>query len=212
MNEYLFIVPIAIAAVLGVMSPGPSFIFVAQTTLSKSRAHGIATSLGMGTGAVIFTLLACFGLFLVIETVPFLYGFLKLIGGLYLLYLAYKIWNSDSNSSNVVKANSESSHADLDKNYIKSYVLGLMTQLSNPKTAIVIGGVIMAFLPSEVPPYSFWIIAILTFIIDSGWYCIVSVVLSTTKAQQFYNRFKQRINKIASGMMAFMGTKLAFNV
>ena len=210
MNDYLFIIPIAIAAIVGVMSPGPSFLFVAQTAMNKSRSHAIATSFGLGTGAVVFTLLACFGLFIVIESVPFLYGFLKFIGGMYLLYLAYKMWTSSgkeiNSSTNTVEIQSRKG------SYLKSYILGLLTQLSNPKTAIVIGGVIMAFLPSEVPPYSFWIIAILTFIIDSGWYCIVSVALSTNKAQSFYSRFKQRINRIASGIMAFMGGKLAFNL
>ena len=76
----------------------------------------------------------------------------------------------------------------------------------------MIGGVIMAFLPSDVPPYSFLIICTLTFIIDAGWYCIVSVALSTAKAQRFYNRFKQRINRIASGVLALMGAKLASNL
>jgi len=102
MNEYLFIIPIAIAAIIGVMSPGPSFLFVAQTTLSKSRQHGIATSLGLGTGAVIFTLLACFGLFVVLETAPYLYSTLKFIGGMYLFYLAYRIWQA-SNEANEQK-------------------------------------------------------------------------------------------------------------
>ena len=221
MNEYLFLIPIAIASIIGVMSPGPSFIFVAQVTLNKSREHGIATSLGLGTGAVVFTMLACFGLFVVLEAAPFLYGALKVLGGLYLLYLAYKIWNSSKESGptqTVEKTTSipmadKSTHTKLDlKQYLTSYILGLLTQLSNPKTAIVIGSMIMAFLPQEVPPYSFLIIAILTFIIDSGWYCIVSIVLSTEKAQKVYNRFKRRINQISSGLLAFLGVKLAFNL
>jgi len=217
MNEYLFLIPIVIAAVIGVMSPGPSFIFVAQVTLNKSRQHGIATSLGLGTGAVVFTLLACFGLFVILEKAPFLYGTLKLIGGLYLLYLAYKIWNSskqDSPNTSVTKTStSASDKSEIDFSlYIKSYLLGLLTQLSNPKTAIVIGSMIMAFLPQDVPPYSFLIIALLTFIIDSGWYCLVSILLSTEKAQKVYNRFKKRINQISSGILAFLGVKLAFNL
>jgi len=212
MNEYLFIVPIAIALVFGVMSPGPSFIYVAQTTLSKSRSHGIATSLGMGTGAVTFTLLASFGLFLVIKTVPFLYGFLKVIGGLYLLYLAYKMWTAPTGKSQVAEASADLSVTKSENNHFRSYLMGLLIQLSNPKTAIVIGGIIMAFLPAEVPPYSFWIIAIVAFVIDAGWYCIVAVALSTAKAQRFYNRFKQHINRIAGGLMAIMGTKLALNL
>jgi len=227
MNEYLFILPIAIAAIIGVMSPGPSFLFVAQTTLSKSRQHGIATSLGLGTGAVIFTMLACFGLFVVLENAPYLYGTLKFVGGMYLLYLAYRIWQSsnddksDNNSesskqSDLVHSSNKQQDATTKtsvlKDYFKSYLMGLLTQLSNPKTAIVIGSFMMALLPQEVPPYSFLIIAVLTMIIDSGWYCIVSLALSTPKAQRFYNRFKQRINRITSGLMAILGTKLAFDL
>ena len=206
MNEYLFLIPIGIAGIVGVMSPGPSFLFVAQTAMNKSRAHGIATSLGMGTGAVSFTLLACFGLFIVIETVPFLYGFLKFLGGLYLLYLAYKMWTATNQPSDT------STTFNKDSSYLKSYLFGLLTQLSNPKTAIVIGGIIMAFLPTDVPPYSFWIIGIMAFIIDAGWYCIVAIALSTGKAQLFYNRFKQHINRFAGSLMALMGTKLALNL
>jgi threonine/homoserine/homoserine lactone efflux protein len=90
--------------------------------------------------------------------------------------------------------------------------LGLFTQLSNPKTAIVIGGIIMAFLPTEIPDYSFLILAVITFIIDAGWYTIVAISLSTNRAQRFYNRFKKHIGRIASSLMAIMGTKLAFNL
>ncbi len=205
LSDYLFIIPIAIAAVLGVMSPGPSFLFVAQTALNKSRSHGIATSLGMGTGAVIFTLLASFGLFVIIENVPVLYGVLKFIGGLYLLFLAYRMWKTSNEP-----ISHETQTID-NSGYIRSYSLGLLTQLSNPKTAIVIGSVIMTFLPLEVPPYSFWIIAIMTFIIDSGWYCIVSIALTTQKAQRVYQGFKKIINRLASGLMALMGGKLILN-
>lgn len=211
MNDYLFVIPITIAGIIGVMSPGPSFLFVAQTTLNKSREHGIATSFGLGIGAALFTLLSCFGLFVILETAPFLYGALKVVGGLYLLFLAYKIWNSSNNeidSSTALNQNKTTK----DEDYLRSFFFGLLTQLSNPKTAIVIGSVIMAFLPHEVPPYTFLILTVLTFITDCGWYCIVSVALSTAKAQMFYNRFKEKINRVASGLMAILGTKLALNL
>lgn len=58
MNEYLFMIPIAIALMVGVVSPGPSFIYIAQTAMVTSRSQGIATSLGLGTGAVIYTMVA----------------------------------------------------------------------------------------------------------------------------------------------------------
>ena len=193
------------------MSPGPSFIFIAQRTLTTSRKHGLISALGLGTGAAIFAVLSCLGLFVILETAPFVYGALKIIGGLYLLFLAYRIWNSskgDDNAKSSVIENSNENKTSISA----SYFLGLMTQLSNPKTAIVIGSIIMAFLPTETPPYTFIIITILMFLSDWAWYSIVVVALSTKRAQKAYNRFKKSINRIASGLLAFMGAKLTFNL
>ncbi|GAA0408407.1 LysE family translocator [Cocleimonas flava] len=210
-NDYLFIVPIILANLLGVMSPGPSFIFIAQRTLTTSRKHGLISALGLGTGAAIFAILSCLGLFVILEAAPFLYGALKVLGGLYLLFLAYRIWNSskgdDSGESGLID-----NGRDKDISISASYFLGLMTQLSNPKTAIVIGSIIMAFLPTETPPYTFIIITVLMFLSDWAWYSIVVVALSTKSAQKAYNRFKKSINRVASGLLAFMGAKLAFNL
>ena len=211
MNEYLFIVPIILANFLGVMSPGPSFIFIAQRTLTTSRKHGLISALGLGTGAAFFALLSCLGLFVILESAPILYGALKILGGLYLLFLAYRIWMS-SNEDNISADNEIENNVSKEKSISASYFLGLMTQLSNPKTAIVIGSIIMAFLPSETPPYTFVIITVLMFLSDWAWYSIVVVALSTKRAQKTYNRFKKTINRLASGLLAFMGTKLAFNL
>lgn len=205
MNEYLFLIPIAIASTIGVMSPGPSFLLVAQTAMEKSRTHGVATSLGMGVGSIAFALIASLGLFVVLETVPKLYITLKFLGGVYLCYLAYKIWKMADDpitpSADISNKNS----------LYKSFSFGLLTQLSNPKTAIVFSGIFMAFLPSEVPSYSYLFLSIMVFVIDASWYIIVSILLTTKKSQKLYTKFKKYINRVASGLMGFMGAKLALN-
>lgn len=92
MGEYAFLLAIATVFMLGTMSPGPSFILIAKTAVSKSRKEGFGVAIGLGMGAVVFSLLAIFGLYAILETVPFLYGALKVAGGMYLVYLAYKMW------------------------------------------------------------------------------------------------------------------------
>jgi threonine/homoserine/homoserine lactone efflux protein len=212
MNDYLFFIPIAIALAIGVISPGPSFLFVAHTAMNKSRAHGFATSLGMGTGALLLALIAMMGLFVVLQTIPVLYVVLKVLGGMYLFYIAYKLWKSAdepiiSETQSASKKHLTVQHGSLHK----AYFLGLLTQLSNPKTAIVIGGIFMAFLPAQIPEYSIFLLSLMAFIIDASWYMIVSVMLTTSHAQTIYLRFKKHINRMASGLMGFLGLKLAFN-
>ena len=211
MNDYLFFIPIAITLGIGVISPGPSFIFVAQTAMQKSRAHGIATSLGMGTGALLFALMAIMGLFVVLQTVPTIYIALKIIGGFYLLYIAYNMWQGANKPINKTSPEDGASVKTQHGSLYKAYWLGLFTQLSNPKTAIVIGGIFMAFLPVQVPDYSILLLSLMAFIIDASWYMVVAIALTTPRAQRIYMRFKKYINRLASGLMGLLGLKLAFN-
>jgi threonine/homoserine/homoserine lactone efflux protein len=207
MTDYFFLIPIAIALFIGVVSPGPSFLLVAQTAVSKSRKHGIAVSLGMGVGSTIFALLASIGLYVVLENVPVFYILLKVAGGLYLCFLAYKIWINAAKSINKEQAANQA-HS---KNIVKSFALGIVTQMSNPKTAIVFGGVFAAFLPLNPPEYSYIFLCLLAFFIDSGWYIVVSIVLSTQRAQHIYSLYQKGINRLASGFMGLMGIKLISN-
>src|SRR5690348_6399881 len=80
------------AVFLGVISPGPSFIVVARNAIGLSRRAGLATALGMGTGGVIFSGLALLGLFTLLAQVQWLYIGLKIAGGLYLVYIGYRMW------------------------------------------------------------------------------------------------------------------------
>ena len=203
MHEYIFILPILLFLLLGVMSPGPSFILVAQTAMAKSRSEAIAVSVGMGVGATIFAVIASVGLFGLIETVPWVYIALKVIGGSYLCYLAFKMWGSSNEPMETIITSHKTN-----KGILKMFFIGLFTQLSNPKTAIVFGSVFATFLPENVPEYSYFIITASTFIIDTLWYVLVAILLSTSKAQKAYAKFKKYICRLAGGFMGVLGVKL----
>lgn len=203
MSDYLFLIPIALFLMVGVVSPGPSFILVAQTAMAKSRAQGLYAALGMGVGAAIFAAVASMGLFVLLDSVPWLYLMLKIAGGSYLCFLAFKMWRGASTPSEVTDA-SGATH----EKTANAFLLGLFTQLSNPKTAIVFASAFAAFLPASVPTGAFAIICGLAFIIDAGWYMLVAATLSTRRAQRVYAGAKTTINRVASGVVGAMGVKL----
>src|SRR5690349_10925334 len=82
------------ALVVGVVSPGPSFVLVARTAMSSSRSDGVAAAIGMGVGAVVFAAAALLGLHGLVLAMPSVYLALKVSGGLYLAYLGARIWLS----------------------------------------------------------------------------------------------------------------------
>lgn len=202
MTEYLFLLPVSVALILGVMSPGPSFVLVSQTAMSKSRSAGIAISLGMGVGSAIFTIMAALGLYVLLESVPLLYSTLKIFGGLYLCFLALRLWRHSNIPLDIKKDTVTTT------GYLRLFYVGLVTQLSNPKTAIVFASVYAAFLPENMASHIYVVLCLLAFLIDGGWYVIISLLLSTRKVQNSYSKLKIYIDRMASGFMGFLGAKL----
>lgn len=207
MNEYLFIIPITLALLVGVISPGPSFVVVAQNAMSHSRRKALYISLGMGIGAMTFSFFACTGLYLILKTMPIMFLVFKLLGGLYLCFLSYKIFKNSN-----TKIETGSLHVSKEITVFKSILFGLFTQLSNPKTAIVIGGIFAAFLPASIPEYSYLLLCLIAFLIDAGWYAIVSISLSTKKTQEAYVKYQKHINLLSGSIIGLIGLKLAISM
>ncbi|MFW1859315.1 LysE family translocator [Acinetobacter defluvii] len=206
MESLIVLGSIALALMLGAISPGPAFIYVAKNSIAISRKHGLFTALGTGTGAAFFGFLAVIGLQAVLLAVPSAYLALKICGGLYLLYLAYKIIKHAKEPIEQVSATARV------MSFAQAYRLGLITQLSNPKIAIILASVFTALLPKEFPTYYYFVLPILCFFIDAGWYSLVAVALSAEKPRKVYLKFKKVFDRIAGGVMTLLGLKLIFGM
>lgn len=204
MSEYSFVLSIAIVFIFGTMSPGPSFILVAKTAVSRPFYEGIGISVGLALGAVFFTLLAIFGLYALLEAVPVLYMIFKVFGGIYLVYLAYKIWKHSNEALSMDIKLQKSS-----RGFFKAMLFGFLTQVSNPKTAIILGSVFAALLPRELPQYGEILLCLLAFFIDALWYISVVFLLSSKKSQKIYLQFKKHIDRVAGFLLGGLGLKLA---
>ena len=204
LESLLVLGSIALALMLGAMSPGPTSIYVAKNSIAISRQHGLFTALGTGTGAAVFGLLAVLGLQAFLLAVPSAYLVLKIFGGIYLLYLAFKI----------IKHAKEPMQTENDTNQQMSlrraFFTGLITQLSNPKIAIVLASIFTALLPKDIPTYFYFVLPLLCFFIDAGWCSLLAVALSSEKPRRVYLKFKAVFDRLAGGVMTILGLKLIF--
>jgi threonine/homoserine/homoserine lactone efflux protein len=96
MSSLSVFLSIAAALSIGAMSPGPSFVMVSRIAVSRSRIDGLAAALGMGLGGVVFSILALAGLTALLSQFEWLYLALKVAGGIYLIYIAFRIWRGAS--------------------------------------------------------------------------------------------------------------------
>jgi threonine/homoserine/homoserine lactone efflux protein len=203
MAELAALFGIVAALAVGTVSPGPSFVMVARTAVSASRAEGLAAALGMGVGGVVFAVLALLGLQGVLLAVPSLYLLLKVAGGLYLAYLGWRIWSAAAQPLVI-----SPTQTDAPASVRRAFTLGLTTQVSNPKTAIVYASVFAAFMPA-VHSLSFSLgVAACVFTVEAAWYAVVATALSSAGPRSAYLRYKVWLDRIAGGVMMALGLKL----
>lgn len=133
---------IAFAAVsLGmVCSPGPNMIYLISRSILQGRAAGVISLLGVILGFVIYITATMFGLSALFLTVPLLYVFVKWVGAVYLLWLAWKAVKPGA--APIFK---QALSIDPRK---KLFLMGLMTNLLNPKIALLY----VSLLPQFVDP------------------------------------------------------------
>ena len=105
-------------------------------SVTNGRAFGLATVAGLISGCLVHTTLVAFGVSAIIKANDSIFFIIKLLGALYLLYLAYKVFKSDSkvtlSNENVPK-----------KTLWQLFKQGFIMNVLNPKVSIFF----LAFFP-----------------------------------------------------------------
>lgn len=206
MTPFASLLAILGALWLGAMLPGPSFIIVARKAIGQSRWDGLATAFGMGAGGMLFAGLALAGLYSLLQSVEWLYIALKVAGGAYLLYMASNIWRSAKQPFVLPGTGAPAS-----RNAMRSFWIGLTTQVSNPKTAIWYGSIFAALLPQHPPMWTYFALPPLVFLVEFGWYAMVALCFSTRGPREVYLRAKTWIDRAAAGVISALGLRLILN-
>jgi Putative threonine efflux protein len=200
-SDLIAVSAIGVAILFGAMSPGASFLLVARMAMSSSRRAALSVAVGMGFGASIFAAIALAGLHTLLTLIPSLYTGLKVAGGCYLLWLALKMFRRTSNCFNDSAGTQEVSVS-------KAFMTGVLTQISNPHTALVFASIFSAALSKNIQPVMYIILPAMAFFIDVLWYSVVACLLSTDGPRQAYIKYRKFIDKLSGGVMAFLGIRL----
>lgn len=140
--NYDILISFVVATLALAMSPGPDNIYVLMQSIVNGKTHGLATVSGLISGCLVHTSLVAFGVSAVIKENDTLYFVIKFFGALYLFYLAYKVYKSDSalhlNSNNIKK-----------KSLFQLFKQGFIMNVLNPKVSIFFLALFPGFLFSN---------------------------------------------------------------
>lgn len=131
-------VGMTVTALMMVLTPGPNMMYLASRSIGQGRRAGLVSLVGTGAGFVIHMLIASFGLAIVFVAVPWLFIGFKAAGVAYLAWLTWQTLRPSGTGVFDIAALPRDSDWRL-------FRMGLITNLLNPKVAIMYLSVIPQF-------------------------------------------------------------------
>jgi len=179
-------------------TPGPGVLAVASRALSSGFTHAVFMSVGMVLGDVIFLLLAIFGLGVVAAKFSSIFIVIKILGGIYLIYLGLKIY--------MAKTSHFDMNAKKSSSYIGDFISGLLITLSNPKVIAFYVGFLPTFIDISKLTYKDTVL-VTSLVLTTLSTILMSYAYFASRAKEYIKNPKVQniINKIAGSVMIFVG-------
>lgn len=184
------------ACLLGLMSPGPNILAVMGTSMSVDRKSGMALAMGVAAGSFCWAVITASGLSALIVAYGSALLVIKIAGGLYLLWLAYKSFRS-AMSSHDIEAKAMSGD---DQRLRRYFSRGFIVQMTNPKAAFAWIAIIALGMGTGAPVWVAAVIVAGTTFLSISIHAVYAIAFSTAPMIHMYARGRRWIQ---GGMGAF---------
>lgn len=179
--------------------PGFNFILVGQLAAGESRTAAMSAVAGMTTATLVWAILAVAGVGLVFSAHPSLRHAAQVVGGLYLLNLAWKLWRSGVPASDA---------GPKLMNGVAAFRVGFTTSALNPKIALFYGSVFVTSMPADPSMLMIVLAVLLVYFNSIVWHSSLALLLSRPGVQRAYLRHNQALNRVSALLVGAYGAKL----
>jgi threonine efflux protein len=191
---------------IGTASPGPSNLAIMSLAMGSGRKAAFAFALGVMSGSFSWALLASLGLSAVLATYSQLLVAIRVIGGVYLLWLAWKSARSALTPQMPLAATTRV--ADSSR---RLYVRGLLLHLTNPKAILVWLSIVSLAVPAGGASSGGSHTAAVVLGCMAIGVCVFSsyaVLFSTATARRVYGSIRRWLDGSLAVVFSIAGIKL----
>ncbi len=194
------------AHVIAAGSPGPSNMRIMGVAMHNGRRAALILAAGVVSGSIFWGAMAAMGVSAALTRYAEALILLKIFGGLYLLYLAFKAGRAALASDAKAAAHAGPNGAALSGADL--YRRGLLMHLSNPRSILAW----IALVTLGLGPGSSWntLAAILVgcAVLSGVIFCGYAIIFSTTPMIRLYRRARRWIEGLLAVCFGFAGLRL----
>lgn len=195
---------IALVHLLALASPGPDFLFVSQTAVSRSRAQALAGVVGVVLGIAVWAAVALLGLHVLLDRLAWLRRTVAIAGGAYLVWMGIQLLRAAWRRPGMSPAGSTT----VQPTAWRSLRAGLLTNLSNPKAVVYFASVFSALIGPDVTGMMRGQIWLLVTLESLAWFTLVAACFAMPVMRRGYLRLGRLIDTVAGIVFAVFGLQL----
>lgn len=188
-------------------SPGPSNMAIMGTAMKNGRGAALALAAGVIGGSMLWALLAACGVLTVLATFAQLLIVLKIAGGLYLLWLAFKAGKSALRNAEV--SGTEENPAK--SSFGRLFRQGMLMHVGNPKAILTWVAIMSVALKPDAAAATLPLIIGGCAAICITVFCGYALLFSTAAMGAFYRRIRRGLDALLACCFAVAGLKLVFS-
>lgn len=198
-------VTVAVAHFLALLSPGPDFVLVVKSAIKNEGKNAIGVALGIASANALYIGLCLIGVGSILAASVTLMIVLKVIGGLFLIYLAVQALRAKKSDYRNIDLVDTTDIGSSKTTFLNEMVTGFMSGILNPKNLLFYLSLFTVVLTPEVG-FAFklglgiWMTAIVFL-----WDLSIIFLLSRPKVRSQFTKAAYYIDKVTGAILGLIG-------
>ncbi len=192
-----------LAYLVATVSPGPANVAVMATAMRHGRLAGLQLAAGVLLGSLTWGVLAALGLSAFLFSYAELLSVVRLLGGLYLLWLAYRSLRAALGPAQPLAVGKGRG-----RSAARCFGLGLAIHLTNPKSIFAWLAIIAIGVGPGAPAWVSFLVVGGCWLMGVVLYAGYALAFSTGRMIALYGTFRRWIEGVTACLFGFAGVKL----
>ena len=193
---------VAVVHLLAVASPGPDFAIMIRQGLCQSRRNALLTAMGIGLGIMMHVSYSLLGIGLLIQQSVMLFNILKVLGALYLTWIAFQCLRARAGGVHVEQAPATGQSG------LAAFRLGFLTNALNPKATLFFVSLFSVVISPGTPISVQAGYGIYMALATGLWFAMVAVFFTLPQVRKGFNRFGHWLDRMMGGVLLLLAGQL----
>ncbi|CAN0593602.1 unnamed protein product [Ectocarpus sp. 12 AP-2014] len=204
-NYWAEFLTVALVHLLAVASPGPDFAVILRQALCQSRRNALLTAAGVGAGIFVHVTYSLLGIGLLIQQSLLLFNILKVVGALYLSWIAIQCLRARAGGVHVA------AEPALAQRGLAAFRLGFLTNTLNPKATLFFVSLFSVVISPGTPVALQTAYGVYMALATGLWFALVATFFTLPRVRRGFNRFGHWLDRLMGGVLLLLAGQLLFS-